>query len=222
MAEVAERGEPHAPVGEHEPRLPRVERAPRERVGPVGDGKARDQSAEHGQGRRRVDDDVPVEAAQAVDEVGERRAERERPDDGPERETAAALEPRGHQLERGRIHPCEEETGRDTQRNAGSRAAGDGEQRVRPGCAERPARITDRGENTSATLSRLDASAPATNPTCTAIVSHDAPVLDRLHTLRSCGTTADAENHVVIASTSESASTARAWFRSDIRLVSLA
>jgi hypothetical protein len=53
-------------------------------------------------------------------------------------------------------------------------------------------------------LRRLDASAPATNPSWTAIVSQAAPVLDRLHSARSCGTTAEAENHVVIASTTTS------------------
>ncbi len=40
--------------------------------------------------------------------------------------------------------------------------------------------------------------APATNPSCTAIVSQAAPVEPRSQSARSCGTTAEAENHVVI------------------------
>src|SRR5882762_4791194 len=61
-----------------------------------------------------------------------------------------------------------------------------------------PTRIMRRGETMSARLRTLEPSAPVTKPSWTAIVSHEAAVLDRSHSARSCGMTADAENHVVI------------------------
>jgi hypothetical protein len=45
------------------------------------------------------------------------------------------------------------------------------------------------------------AAAPTTKPSCTAIVSHDASLRDSPQSSRSCGMTADAENHVAIEQT---------------------
>src|SRR5688500_16688589 len=54
-----------------------------------------------------------------------------------------------------------------------------------------------------------ETSAPLTKPSCTAIDSHaDSPV-ESDHAARSCGSTAAAENHVVIASTIARASSRR-------------
>src|SRR5918994_2877790 len=76
-----------------------------------------------------------------------------------------------------------------------------------------PARMTWRGGKTSARLNALDTSAPRTNPSCTAIVSHDAAASPRPHSSRSWGITAEAENHVVIDNTRATANTVRARHR---------
>src|SRR5437773_4217114 len=62
-------------------------------------------------------------------------------------------------------------------------------------------RTTRRAWNRSGRLVIADASAPVTNPICTAIVSQAEPALSSAHSARSCGSTADAENHVDIEST---------------------
>jgi hypothetical protein len=66
--------------------------------------------------------------------------------------------------------------------------------------------MTSRAECTSARLTSDEKSAPATKPSCTAIVSQAPAVVPRSHSTRSCGSTADAENQVDIESTSASAS----------------
>lgn len=73
-----------------------------------------------------------------------------------------------------------------------------------------PAQITCRGAKRSERLSRPEVSAPHTKPSWTAIVSHAAVLADSPHSVRSRGTTAAAENHVVIDSTSVTASSASA------------
>lgn len=71
-----------------------------------------------------------------------------------------------------------------------------------------PAQITCRGAKRSERLSRPEVSTPHTKPSWTAIVSHAAVLADSPHSVRSCGTTAAAENHVVIDRTSVTASSA--------------
>ena len=60
-------------------------------------------------------------------------------------------------------------------------------------------------------------SAPTTNPSCTLIVSHACWPPLKLHSAASCGTTAVAENHSAIASSSASASSHRFRQGSDMR-----
>ena len=68
MPEVAEAREPDAAVGEDPARLVRVEDGRRERIRPVADGE-REQAAGERQRRGGVDDRLPVEPAERVDEV---------------------------------------------------------------------------------------------------------------------------------------------------------
>ena len=83
MAEVAERREPDAAVREDAaPRLTRVEDGARGNGnGPVRDGESTITPPAEREQRRDGDHDVPVEPAEAVDEVRQRRAERERADE---------------------------------------------------------------------------------------------------------------------------------------------
>ena len=71
VAEVAERREPHAAVGEHAADLAGVERPPRERVRPFAARRASDEHPADDASAREVDGDhgPPVEPAEAVDEV---------------------------------------------------------------------------------------------------------------------------------------------------------
>lgn len=57
----------------------------------------------------------------------------------------------------------------------------------------------------SARLRTADTNAPVTKPACTDMVSQARPLPSRLHAAASAGTTADAENHVAIASNSATA-----------------
>ena len=211
VPEVAEGGETNAAVAQHLPELARVERRTRERVRPLRHEAPRDQAAEHRERGGDVDDEAPVEPAEPVDEMRHGRAERQRPDERAEREPAAALVPGRHQLERRWVHARQAETGERAQRRAPEPRSTS----LRPARSRRRHRPRRRGSrlavaNTSATLPRLESSAPATKPSCTEIVSHAAPLLDRFHSSRSCGTTAVAENQVVIERTSASASSASA------------
>src|ERR671931_2197695 len=65
---------------------------------------------------------------------------------------------------------------------------------------------TGRAGTGSARLVTAETSAPATKPSCTAMVSQAASVGDSAHSARSCGSTADAENQVVIDRTIAAAS----------------
>src|SRR5262245_36926166 len=62
------------------------------------------------------------------------------------------------------------------------------------------------GENRSGKLNTALTSAPATNPSCTLIVSHAASRSERSHASFNAGATALAENHSAIASSSTTAS----------------
>ena len=65
------------------------------------------------------------------------------------------------------------------------------------------------GRIRSARPSAADPAAPATNPACTgAVIQAAAPAL-RCHWLASAGTTAEAENHTAMASTSTRAMSPR-------------
>ena len=70
--------------------------------------------------------------------------------------------------------------------------------------------ITRRGGMTSASDSAALISAPATNPSWTAMVRKDDWLLDRCQSARSSVMTAEAENHVLMASSSAMASQVRA------------
>jgi hypothetical protein len=78
--------------------------------------------------------------------------------------------------------------------------------RFAPAASNAPTAITTRGVKVSVRDSAALASAPTTNPTCTAIVIHAAVLGPRSQTSRSCGTTAEAENHVLMASRTATAS----------------
>ena len=171
VAEVAERREPHAAVAEDLARLARVEDGARKRVRPLGDVPPRDQPAREREDGRRDDDEVPVEPADPVHEVRERRADRDRARERAERKRAAAPEPRRHQLERGRVDAGEEEAGREAERNRALRAVAATRSRFAAAAPTEPMRITTWGGKMSATLPTLERRAPATKPSCTAIVS---------------------------------------------------
>jgi hypothetical protein len=63
---------------------------------------------------------------------------------------------------------------------------------------------------TSVRFSVADITAPATKPSWTAMMSNDASFVPRLHCVRSCGTMADVENHVVMLRTTTTAITVSA------------
>ncbi len=65
----------------------------------------------------------------------------------------------------------------------------------------------------SARLSPDETRAPATNPSWTAIVSQEAELSESPQSARSCGITAEAENHVVIERTRAAASSESARHR---------
>jgi hypothetical protein len=74
-----------------------------------------------------------------------------------------------------------------------------------------PARIAEirkqtRGEVRSAKLINADPNAPATNPIWTDIVSQALPASPNPHAAVNAGTTADAENHTLIANSDDNAS----------------
>ena len=135
MPEVAEAGEPDPAVGEHAAGLVRVEGRLRERVGPVVHGEGEEPAGER-QGRGRVDHRLPVEAAEAVDEVRGGGPEGQGSDEHAERRPAATPEPRGHELERRRVDAGEEEPGGEAKRDGGPGAGDGSEERVRPGGAQ--------------------------------------------------------------------------------------
>lgn len=82
--------------------------------------------------------------------------------------------------------------------------------RFAPAAISAPVRISRWGETRSARLSAALSTAPNTNPSCTARVSPEAAASVSLHTTRSCGSTATAENHGAIARTTANASPASA------------
>ena len=130
--------------------------------------------------RRDGDHELPVDAADAVDEVRQRRADRQRADEHPERRAATLAKPRRHQLQRRRVDGREEEAGRDPQRDRRPRpVARRATARWRTAAPSEPAKMTRRGGTTSASVSADESSAPATNPSCTAIVSHAPALVDR-------------------------------------------
>src|SRR5881628_560602 len=78
---------------------------------------------------------------------------------------------------------------------------------ARPASAAQPA-TSRRADQRSDSVSSADASAPATKPSCTEIVSHAPPVASSRQTRDRAGATADAENHGAIPHNSDAASTA--------------
>ena len=80
---------------------------------------------------------MPVEAAEAVDQMREGGPERERTDEDAERSPAASPKPGRHQLQCGRIDAGEEEPGRETERDGRRGAVCREEQGVRSGGADR-------------------------------------------------------------------------------------
>src|SRR6266478_549404 len=76
--------------------------------------------------------------------------------------------------------------------------------------APAPKSISRLGRTRSAKFSSADARQPATNPSCTEIVISAPTPGERCHATRSCGSTADAENHAPMLNTAEHASTASA------------
>ena len=73
-----------------------------------------------------------------------------------------------------------------------------------------PTSMSLRGATRSARFTTAEATAPTTKPSWTAMVSHDPAVVDRSQRSRSWGSTAEAENQVVIDSTMAVPSTASA------------
>ena len=62
-----------------------------------------------------------------------------------------------------------------------------------------PNNISLRGAMMSATLNTAESTAPTTNPIITEIVSHAPAAVVIFHAARNCGSTTDAENHVLIS-----------------------
>ena len=85
---------------------------------------------------------------------------------------------------------------------------------MKPAPSNALAAMTCSARNRSARLSTALSSAPATKPICTLIVSHDFWPSSRPNSMASCGTTAVAENHSVMISSSASASSQRMRHRS--------
>ena len=69
--------------------------------------------------------------------------------------------------------------------------------------------MTGRGPNRSAMPNTVDTTAPATNPNWRMITSAEPSLVDSSHRSRSVGSTAEVENHVVIASITPTASHSR-------------
>src|SRR5215469_12353059 len=76
-----------------------------------------------------------------------------------------------------------------------------------------PINISRRGRTKSARFSEAESKHPATNPSCTEIVIHAPTPADKCHNARSCGSTADAENHAPMLSTEDAANATRACHR---------
>ena len=176
MPEVAERREPHAAVARARA-APGAGRTPPSGTGTARRGRTRTRSRPPASVSSDVDgdDELPVEPAGAVDEVRRRAAERQRADEHAERDAAVLAKPRRHQLQRRRIDAGEEEPGREAR---GQRAARPGRPRAAPGSPPRR-RPRRRGSRAAARrrrlrFSTLETSAPATKPSCTAIVSQAA------------------------------------------------
>ena len=158
-------------------------------------------AADRRQRRRDKDHRPPVNAAESVDEMRQRRTDGQCTHHDPECHPTARPVPRRNDLQRHGIHAGQERAGQKSQRQRNLDAAGRGDASVRGRGAERRIQNTRRGGNTSARLSNADVSAPKTNPSCTAIVSRDACSCRGATRSRTCGITADAENHVVMQST---------------------
>jgi hypothetical protein len=98
-------------------------------------------------------------------------------------------------------------------KRSGSAAAGPLQRVTNPLAVAAPTEApkkTWRAGMRSGRLVTAETRAPVTNPSCTAMVSQAASVDDSAQIVRSCGGTADAENHVVIDRTMAVASSASA------------
>ena len=137
VAEVTERGQPDAAVGEGPAGLARIEGSAGEGKGAVGDPGG-DQPAGNREGGGDDDHQTPVEAAEAVDEVRQRRANGQRPDKDPQRGAATFAVPGRHHLQRRRVDLGQRRTGEEAQRQRGQRPVGEDDQAVRERSGERP------------------------------------------------------------------------------------
>jgi hypothetical protein len=134
-----------------------------------------------------------------------------------QRQAATAPEPGGHDLQRRRVDAGDEAPGGEPQRQRGRRAVAGGNQPVDGGGANRGGEEDPAGRDAVGRLMSAETSAPVTNPSWTAMVSHAASVGDSTQAARSCGSTAEAENQVVIDRTIAAASRANTRPRPAVR-----
>ena len=122
MAEIAEAGEPRAPLPEHGGGHPRIESRGGKAVRALRDPELDDDGA--GCGERGGDQEraTPGEVGDAADQVGRRRADRERADQDADREPAPLPEPRRHDLHRGRVDAGHADAGHEPEHESGGQA----------------------------------------------------------------------------------------------------